>query len=174
MLSAAALQAGPALCQGLLARLAAGQAASTAAAATACAARGAPAWRTYAAAAAGESRVHEVDNDAEFEREIKQLAASGAVGVVDFTAKWCGPCKAVAPVYEQLSRQYPTARFLKVDIDNEQLQRTVMDHGITGVPTFAFYKGSQRVEAFTGARVDLLKSTLGRLGGGGGGASGGS
>ncbi|KIZ04395.1 thioredoxin o [Monoraphidium neglectum] len=57
------------------------------------------------------------------------------------------------------------ARFLKVDIDNEQLQRTVMDHGITGVPTFAFYKGRQRAESFTGARVDLLKDTIKKLAG---------
>jgi thiol-disulfide isomerase/thioredoxin len=41
--------------------------------------------------------------------------------------------KAIAPIYEQLSKQYPAVKFLKVDIDNEGLMQVVQEHGITGV-----------------------------------------
>jgi thiol-disulfide isomerase/thioredoxin len=41
--------------------------------------------------------------------------------------------KAIAPIYEQLARQYPGVRFLKVDIDSDALAQVVQEHGITGV-----------------------------------------
>lgn len=41
--------------------------------------------------------------------------------------------KAIAPVYEQLSQQFPQVKFLKIDIDNHDMQAIVNDHGITGV-----------------------------------------
>jgi thiol-disulfide isomerase/thioredoxin len=41
--------------------------------------------------------------------------------------------KAIAPIYEQLAKQYPGVRFLKVDIDSDELAQVVQEHGITGV-----------------------------------------
>ncbi|KAF8057131.1 hypothetical protein HT031_006140 [Scenedesmus sp. PABB004] len=118
--------------------------------------------RTNLRAAAGgggdASPVHEVASSAEFDGIMQQLKDANGVGIIDFTAKWCGPCKAIAPVFEQLARQYPGVRFLKVDIDNDALATVVQDHGITGVPTFSLYKGARKVENFTGARLDLLKA----------------
>ncbi|WIA33850.1 hypothetical protein OEZ86_006954 [Tetradesmus obliquus] len=104
------------------------------------------------------SAVHEVQSTAEFNSVRKQIADDpNAVAIIDFTAKWCGPCKAIAPIYEQLAQQYPGVKFLKVDIDNEGLMEVVQEHGITGVPTFTMYKGPRKVENFTGARIDLLR-----------------
>eukprot|EP00879_Flechtneria_rotunda_P007102 GHRR01007454.1.p1 GENE.GHRR01007454.1~~GHRR01007454.1.p1 ORF type:complete len:122 (+),score=46.71 GHRR01007454.1:202-567(+) len=95
-----------------------------------------PAWslyrRGYAAAAEGSS-IQEVQSIGEFSDILNQLKEAGSVGIIDFTAKWCGPCKAIAPVYEQLSKQYPQVKFLKVDIDNEAVGPVVQEHGITGV-----------------------------------------
>eukprot|EP00882_Tetradesmus_deserticola_P003852 GHRQ01004076.1.p1 GENE.GHRQ01004076.1~~GHRQ01004076.1.p1 ORF type:complete len:158 (+),score=63.72 GHRQ01004076.1:182-655(+) len=106
------------------------------------------------------STVHEVQSTAEFNSIRKQLADNNSAAIIDFTAKWCGPCKAIAPLYEQLSKQYPDVKFLKVDIDNEGLMQVVQEHGITGVPTFTMYKGPRKVENFTGARIDLLRKVL--------------
>lgn len=131
----------------------------------ACAALGSSPWvahikhivRSYSSEA---STVVEVQSVAEYDKIMDQIKESGSLGIIDFTAKWCGPCKAIAPIYQQLSQQYPQVKFMKIDIDNEAVGPVVQEHGITGVPTFTLYKGARKVENFTGARVDLLKSVL--------------
>ncbi|KXZ51427.1 hypothetical protein GPECTOR_12g389 [Gonium pectorale] len=66
----------------------------------------------------------------------------------------------IAPVFSKLSNQYPSVSFVKIDIDNGALSTTVNDHGITGVPTFVYYKGGRRVESFSGARPDMLEELI--------------
>lgn len=115
--------------------------------------------RSYAAEAAGPT-IQEVKTAQDYDAIMKHLTETGSCGIIDFTAKWCGPCKAIAPIYEELSQKYPQVKFLKIDIDNPDMTAVVNDHGITGVPTFTMYKGPRKVENFTGARVDLLRSVL--------------
>ena len=78
-----------------------------------------------------------------FDRYIK----SGNV-VVDFYAEWCGPCKVMGRVIDQIAAQFPNVTFLKVDTD--QFQSLASD--IRGIPTFKFYKNSSQVNRFSGAR----------------------
>ncbi|CAL8468098.1 g7637 [Coccomyxa elongata] len=108
----------------------------------------------------GASRVVEVTSDDNYQKQIKSANDTGNLAVVDFSAKWCGPCKVIAPVYAQLSTLYPQARFLKVDIDEPALERTVMENGIASVPTFVFVKDGQEKAKFSGADVAKLKETL--------------
>jgi thioredoxin 1 len=56
--------------------------------------------------------------------------------VLYFTASWCPPCKAIAPVFETLSKQSPNISFLKIDVDN--LSETAQKYNIRSVPTFVF------------------------------------
>ncbi|GAX84095.1 hypothetical protein CEUSTIGMA_g11518.t1 [Chlamydomonas eustigma] len=111
--------------------------------------------RTFAqAASAGSpSAVVDMSDDKTFDQLIQK---SNQLVVVDFTAKWCGPCRMIAPIYDQLSIQHPTVTFTKVDIDNPDLAGTASSHSITGVPTFVFYKNGKRLETFSGAQKDLL------------------
>lgn len=81
--------------------------------------------------------------------------------VVDFHATWCGPCHAIAPFYEQLSRQYiGRARFLKVDVDAAE---DVARHcSVSAMPTFHMYVQGKLVSEFSGADQRRLAADIER------------
>lgn len=63
--------------------------------------------------------------------------------IVDFGAQWCAPCKSIAPEFERLAKEYDSAVFLKVDVD-ECTELAVRD-GIAALPTFVLYKNKVRI-----------------------------
>lgn len=69
--------------------------------------------------------------------------------VVDFTASWCGPCKAIAPHFEELSTKYPEIVFVKIDVD--ELEDVAGECGISAMPTFQVYSNGVKVSEMTGA-----------------------
>ena len=86
-------------------------------------------------------------DDAGFEREVIQ---SDVPVVLDFWAEWCPPCRALAPTFEELAKQYAgRVRFLKLNVDEnaEVPQR----FGIKGIPTLVFFDGGREVERVVGA-----------------------
>mmetsp|Transcript_13563 Transcript_13563/g.41013 ORF Transcript_13563/g.41013 Transcript_13563/m.41013 type:complete len:164 (-) Transcript_13563:489-980(-) len=105
------------------------------------------------------SPIKELKSDAEYQAVVKAAAEDNASSVIQFTAAWCGPCRMIAPVLEQLSRDYgDQATFYKVDIDNDAIAATVGAAGVTGVPTFTFLRGTQRIAQFSGADRNALKN----------------
>ncbi len=70
--------------------------------------------------------------------------------LVDYWAEWCGPCKMIAPILEEVSSQY--AERLKVaKLDVDQNQATSMKYGIRGIPTLMLFKGGQLAATKVGA-----------------------
>jgi thioredoxin 1 len=71
--------------------------------------------------------------------------------LVDFWATWCGPCRMVAPILEELSDEYSdTIKIAKLDTDANQ--ETTMAYGITSIPTLNVYRGGELVKSIIGAR----------------------
>ena len=69
--------------------------------------------------------------------------------LVDFSAEWCGPCKQLKPIVEQIASEYDgKMRVVELDIDHNV--QTTMQYGVMGIPTLILFKGGEAVERITG------------------------
>ena len=85
--------------------------------------------------------------DGNFDQEILQ---ADVPALVDFWAAWCGPCRAIAPVVEELARDYQgKVKVAKMNVDENA--KTPAKYGIRAIPTLIIFKGGQVVEQITGA-----------------------
>ena len=80
-----------------------------------------------------------------FEQEV--LHADKPV-LVDFWAAWCGPCRMLAPILEELSGQHPELKIVKVDVDENR--DLALQYGIESIPTLLVFKGGQMADRSVG------------------------
>lgn len=80
--------------------------------------------------------------------------------LIDFSATWCQPCKALAPTIDAVADEY-TGRLDVYKVDIDQAQDTAASFGILGVPTCIFFKAGKEVDRFTG--VPDLRSVKERV-----------
>ncbi len=90
--------------------------------------------------------------------QVAQLQSEGKKILVQYTASWCGPCRALTPRLSNLSNKYTDVTFVKVDVDENQ--DAVMELGISSVPTIMIYNGDTLVNRSTGANVDSLYTKI--------------
>ena len=69
--------------------------------------------------------------------------------LVDFWAPWCGPCRVVAPVLEEIASERPDLRIVKLNVDDNQ--QTAASFQVLSIPTLILFKGGQPVKTVIGA-----------------------
>ncbi len=87
----------------------------------------------------------------------------GGITVVDFWAEWCGPCKMIGPLVEELATEYKgKANIGKMDVDNNQ--ETPLKYGVRAIPTIIFLKDGELVDKQVGAVTkQVLKDKIEKL-----------
>ena len=82
-----------------------------------------------------------------FDKALSQ----GKLMMVDFWASWCGPCRMLGPVIEQLDNQYPDVVVGKVNVDDEQ--ELAMRYGVMSIPTVIFFKDGKEIDRKVGVML---------------------
>jgi thioredoxin 1 len=85
-------------------------------------------------------------SDTNFQAEVLE---SETPVLVDFWAPWCGPCRVVAPVLEEIAAERPDLRIVKLNIDDNQ--QTAANFQVLSIPTMILFKGGQPVKTVIGA-----------------------
>lgn len=104
--------------------------------------------------------VHQLTTKDEVDSIVKD--ADNKLVVIDFTATWCGPCKMIAPIYDQLSdsEEFKAKEviFLKVDVDENP--KTSEAYGVSAMPTFLFIKNGEVIDRLMGANPKRLQNMI--------------
>lgn len=108
------------------------------------------------------SQIVNVATDANFKAEVED---SQLPTLVDFWAPWCGPCRAVAPIVEDLAKEFSgRLKVMKLDVDENPQVATKLK--ISGIPTVLLFKNGQVVDQAVGAMpkrlfVDMIEKHIG-------------
>jgi len=84
--------------------------------------------------------------------------AGSSLVVLDCFATWCGPCKVIAPKVVDMAKDFPDARFYKIDVD--EVSDVAQELGIRAMPTFVLFKDGETVDEVVGANERALRAAI--------------
>lgn len=96
-------------------------------------------------------KVQEITTMAEFKKLVDN---PDKVTVIDYYATWCGPCKALEPIFAMLSERIPEVQFGRVDVD--QAQDVAMEYAVSAMPTCILFKDGEKLDTIVGANPPKL------------------
>ncbi|AGF85144.1 hypothetical protein QJ854_gp638 [Moumouvirus goulette] len=102
--------------------------------------------------------VKEITSSQEFIEAIGN--DSKGLVIIDFYTTWCGPCKAMVPYYEDLSKKYPQVDFFKLNAESEDNVSVSNACEIDAFPTFCFFKSGKYVTRIKGADLNKLEALI--------------
>lgn len=88
-----------------------------------------------------------IATDANFQKEVLE---SPLPVLVDFWAPWCGPCRIVAPIVEELANEY-SGRIRVAKLNTDENMETAVQYGIMSIPTLGIFQSGEMVDALIGA-----------------------
>lgn len=91
-------------------------------------------------------------------QEALKSAKKGSLVILDCSATWCPPCRAMAPVFSKMAEEFKDSSFFTIDVDVSQ--DVAADLAITGVPSFFIYRDEELLERLTGATPAKLRETI--------------
>ena len=94
--------------------------------------------------------------------ELEELIVNEKLPVFcDFWASWCGPCRMLAPVFEEISDKYEgEAVFVKIDIDEEDSESAAIKYGISSIPNIIAFKAGKPVASHLGFAPESVLETF--------------
>jgi len=92
------------------------------------------------------------------EWETMKAEAGDKLIVLDFTATWCGPCQAIAPVFTAMAEERPDVLFVKCDVD--ELAELAAAEGVSSMPTFLFFRNGESIATLRGADPEGLRALV--------------
>lgn len=95
---------------------------------------------------------------------IEEILEKNKITLVDFWAPWCGPCRMLGPIIEELATNNTDMTIGKMNVDENS--QTAVKYGVRGIPTIIFFKDGQQIDKIVGvksraelqAKLDSLKS----------------
>eukprot|EP00538_Stauroneis_constricta_P014114 CAMPEP_0119555084 /NCGR_PEP_ID=MMETSP1352-20130426/7406_1 /TAXON_ID=265584 /ORGANISM="Stauroneis constricta, Strain CCMP1120" /LENGTH=135 /DNA_ID=CAMNT_0007601795 /DNA_START=134 /DNA_END=541 /DNA_ORIENTATION=- len=103
--------------------------------------------------------VVDIDSEAAFDKTVQNAGSS--LVVVDYSTTWCGPCKVIAPKFEEFSEKYTNAVFLKVIGDaSPDASKLMKREGVRSVPSFHYFVNGEKVEVVNGANAEAIEAAI--------------
>lgn len=103
--------------------------------------------------------VKDIDSETAFDSTIK--GAGSSLVIIDYSTTWCGPCKVIAPKFEEFSEKYPDAVFLKVIGDaSPEASKLMKREGVRSVPSFHYFMNGEKVDVVNGANAEAIEAAI--------------